>query len=50
MQRFITIISTAALIALSGCVKEKQVVVHASFTTDKDVYEINEDIHITNTS
>ena len=47
---FAAAVFSAAVVALSGCVKEKQVVVHASFTTDKDVYEINEDIHITNTS
>ena len=47
---FTAAIFSAAVVALSGCVKEKQVVVHAGFTTDKDVYEINEDIHITNTS
>ena len=47
---FAAAIFSAAVMSLSGCVKEKQVVVHASFTTDKDVYEINEDIHITNTS
>ena len=40
----------AASLAVSGCLNDPQVAVHASFTTEKDVYEINEDIYLTNTS
>lgn len=47
--KIFTVLSAAALI-LTGCLREPKVVVYASFTTDKDVYEINEDIYLTNTS
>lgn len=40
----------SAAILLSGCLKEDNIAVYASFTTDKDVYELNEDIVVTNTS
>lgn len=40
----------AASLTVSGCLNDPQVAVHASFTTEKDVYEINEDIYLTNTS
>lgn len=35
---------------LTGCLKNEKVAIHADFTTDKDVYELYEDIHLTNTS
>ena len=38
-----------SLLALASCAKPK-ISVNADFTTDKEVYEIYEDIHITNTS
>ena len=31
----------AASLAVSGCLNDPQVAVHASFTTEKDVYERN---------
>lgn len=40
----------AASLTVSGCLNDPQVAVHASFTTEKDAYEINEDIYLTNTS
>lgn len=37
-------------LALTGCNRNKAIVVHASFTTDKDVYDLNEPVFINNTS
>lgn len=45
---FISLLAVSAI--LSGCLRDPEVTVHASFTTEKDVYEINEDIYLTNTS
>ena len=40
-----------ALTAFGACTRsEKAVRVHASFTTDKDVYDLNEPVFINNTS
>ncbi len=43
------ILFVLALFAVSSCVKPK-ISVNADFTTDKDVYELYEDIHLTNVS
>ena len=40
----------ASLFAIASCEQKPQVSVKADFTTDKDVYELYEDIKITNTS
>lgn len=42
--------ATASLAMLTGCLKNGKVAIHADFTTDKDVYELYEDIRLTNTS
>ncbi len=47
--KILTMLSAAALV-FTSCLKEPEVAVHASFTTDKEVYELNEDIKLTNTS
>ncbi len=50
MKRFsIAFLSSLALLAMAACQKPV-VTVYADFTTDKDVYEIYEDITITNIS
>lgn len=46
----IILTSLASLTMLTGCLKNDKVAIHADFTTDKDVYELYEDIHLTNTS
>lgn len=46
----ITCFVAAAAFIAAGCEKTEDVKVHANFTTDKEVYEINEDIFLTNTS
>ena len=43
------ILLSLSLFALASCVKPK-VSVNAEFTTDKDVYEVYENVIITNTS
>jgi PKD repeat protein len=45
----ILLIALSLLVAAS-CIKKPEVTVYADFTTDKEVYEIYEDITITNTS
>lgn len=47
MNKILT--AAAALSMLAGCQKN-EVKIHADFTTDKDVYELYEDIRLTNTS
>lgn len=47
MNKILT--AAAALSMLAGCQKN-EVKIHADFTTDKDVYELYEDIKLTNTS
>ena len=38
------------MLAVVSCVQKPRVSVNADFTTDKEVYEIYEDVKITNTS
>lgn len=49
MRKHIHAILLGAL-AICACNKTPQVVVHASFTTDKEAYNLGEDIRITNTT
>lgn len=49
MIKKMAILSSAALL-LAACLKDGKVAVYADFTTDKDVYEVYEDIVLTNTS
>ena len=50
MNKTRIILTAASLAVLTGCLKNNNVAIHADFTTDKDVYELYEDIHLTNTS
>lgn len=49
MKKYVFTILLGAL-ALCACNKEPQVTVNASFTTDKEVYGLSEDIKFTNTT
>lgn len=51
-MKHIKLILTAAasLSLLTGCLKDDKVALYADFTTDKDVYELYEDVHLTNLS
>lgn len=44
------IVLSAMLLLQTGCTQEKSVLLHADFKTDKEVYELFEDVVITNTS
>ena len=48
MERII--LSALSLLALASCVRQPVVSVNADFTTNKEVYEIYEDVIITNVS
>ena len=50
MKRVKNILLVALSVLAVSCVQKPKVSVNADFTTDKDVYEIYEEIKITNTS
>ncbi len=48
--KFRVLAAAASLPILAGCLKSDKVALYADFTTDKDVYELYEDIQLTNLS
>lgn len=50
MKRLIYIFSAFVLFAASSCEPDPEVAVHASFTTDKESYDVGDPVVITNTS
>lgn len=50
MNKTRIILAAASTALFTGCLKNDKVAIYADFETDKDVYELYEDIHLTNTS
>lgn len=50
MKRFIYILAAFALMGAVSCQPDEEVAVHASFTTDKESYDVGDPVVLTNTS
>ena len=50
MKRFIYILAAFALMGAVSCQPDEEVAVHASFTTDKEFYDVGDPVVLTNTS
>lgn len=50
MKRYIYMIAAFVLIGAASCQPDEEVAVHASFTTDKESYDVGDPVVLTNTS
>ena len=50
MKRFIYMLAAFALMGAVSCQPDEEVAVHASFTTDKESYDVGDPVVLTNTS
>lgn len=50
MKRFIYMLAAFALLGAASCQPDEEVAVHASFTTDKESYDVGDPVVLTNTS
>ena len=50
MKRYIYMIAVFALMGAASCQPDEEVAVHASFTTDKESYDVGDPVVLTNTS
>ena len=50
MKRFIYMLAAFALLGATSCQPDEEVAVHASFTTDKESYDVGDPVVLTNTS